>query len=513
MSRLVIYALLCITLGVAFLLGSRMILSGDFYFLYDQARDFLLVKDIVENGNITLLGSRSGIGGFFHGPLYLYVLVPIFILGKGDPFLFTYFFLLIPIVTVLAGFFLAQRLYNSTIALLVAFFLAITPRIWGFVHSTQGLNLIPFLYLFLVYFMIKYIRGEKWAFIFAIFFAGLTFQLETATALILLPVLACCYVLFGGLSSLKDYKTIALSIISFSISVVTFILFDLRHNFLMLRSLFSIFSQTPQSGYLLLPERFMSHLGSLQSVFDSIFIQPNIILLLSSIGIIILCMYQIFKKKIETGLLKELLFFTAVPMIFFVFYLFYAYPIYNEYVLGLTIPVVFLFSLLISHVRKGAVGRGFVFVFMLTTFVLVATIIKSQYIPAYHADVSAGSYRNQKAVVDWIFQDANGQPIGYFVYTPETFTHGMDYLFWYDGKLHNMATPKNEKLPLTYLVLYPPLQNDRGAHEFWKKNTINTTGKVLTRKVFTGGIIVEKVAVTVGEGPVAPTYHQELIFR
>jgi len=504
---------LLLILLMAFFLSSRMILAGDFFFLYDQARDFLLVKDIVENLNITLIGSRSGIGGFFHGPLYLYILAPIFIMGKGDPFAFTYFFLLIPLLTVIAGFFIAQRLYNSIIGLILALFLAITPRIWGFVHSTQGLNLIPLVYLFIIYFMILYIRGNNRAFIFAVFFAGLTFQFETATALMLLPVLGVFYVVFGGISALKDYKIILLSLISFSLSVITFILFDLRHNFLMLRSLFSVFGQAPQDGYLVLPERFISHLSSLQSIFASGFIQSNILLLISSIGIIGVFMYQLVKKKIEIDTLKEVFLFASIPFIFFGFYMLYAYPIYSEYVVGLTIPVLFLFSLMIYYTWKSYVGKIFATAFILITCLLALLMIKSQYIDAYPVDRSAGSYRNQKAVVDWVFQDAEGEPFGYFVYTPETFTHGMDYLFWYVAKSRRMNVPRSEKLPLTYLVLYPPLASDYGAHDFWKKNTINTSGEVLSRKIFTGGIIVEKVAIPAGESPVAPTYYQELIFR
>src|ERR1035437_2616278 len=104
---------LLLILLLSFLLGSRMILAGDFYYLFDQARDYLLVKNIVDTHSLALIGTHSGLGGFFHGPLWLYMLAPIYILGHGNPFSFTYFYIGLQLATVLVGYLVGSKLYGN----------------------------------------------------------------------------------------------------------------------------------------------------------------------------------------------------------------------------------------------------------------------------------------------------------------------------------------------------------------------------------------------------------------
>ena len=151
-------------------------------------------------------------------------------------------------------------------------------------------------------------------------------------------------------------------------------------------------------------------------------------------------------------------------------------------------------------------------VFVLLLLIGSFQLLYSQYSLAYR-NTTAGSYKNQKAVVDWIFKDADGKKFGYFVYTPEIFTSGMDYLFWWEGTEIYNNPPVNAKQEITYLVMYPPLQYDVGAHEYWKKNVIRTRGKVVRTKSFTGKIIVQKLQIPPDDPAPDPNYYQNLIFR
>ena len=56
-------------------------------FFFDQARDLILVNEIVKDGNLKLLGpSASGTqDAVYHGVLYYYVLAPLQLLARGDP--------------------------------------------------------------------------------------------------------------------------------------------------------------------------------------------------------------------------------------------------------------------------------------------------------------------------------------------------------------------------------------------------------------------------------------------
>src|SRR3989338_5220902 len=78
-----------IALGVSF--RSVEILSNNYLFGFDQGRDYLAVKSIIENGKLTLIGSEIGAGaagfsGIFQGPFHYYFLVVPYILFNGSPY-------------------------------------------------------------------------------------------------------------------------------------------------------------------------------------------------------------------------------------------------------------------------------------------------------------------------------------------------------------------------------------------------------------------------------------------
>src|SRR3989344_5699185 len=113
-----------------------MILLGDFFYLFDQAIDYLLVKDIVDTRSLTLIGTHSGLGGFFHGPLWLYMLVSVYVLGSGNPFSFTYFYIGLQLATVFAAYLVGSKLYGFKGGLLISLIIALSPATWSTVPNT-----------------------------------------------------------------------------------------------------------------------------------------------------------------------------------------------------------------------------------------------------------------------------------------------------------------------------------------------------------------------------------------
>ena len=89
-SRIVTYFLL-ICLLLAAVQALLPMIFGTINFHVDVARDFLVIRDIVQNHKITLIGPRSGgIPGVFHGPLWLYLNIPSYLVGHGDPVIVGY---------------------------------------------------------------------------------------------------------------------------------------------------------------------------------------------------------------------------------------------------------------------------------------------------------------------------------------------------------------------------------------------------------------------------------------
>src|SRR3989344_5696971 len=101
-------------LGLLFSLGLYLRISGtfkgDFAFTFDQGRDFLVVRDIVYQHDLRLIGPPSGIEGVFHGVWWYWLLAPVFLVFDGDPTAVVATFNLFGNLAILLGFWLGKLL-------------------------------------------------------------------------------------------------------------------------------------------------------------------------------------------------------------------------------------------------------------------------------------------------------------------------------------------------------------------------------------------------------------------
>lgn len=243
------FFLLGIILVISFFLRSYMYLHGDFSFFLDQARDISLVKEIVVNRDIPLIGARSGLGGIFHGPLWLYIVsIPFFIAG-GDPYwTLVPLFLFVSMGIIFVGYIVGKRLYDSLTGLLIALFLGINPALLQANAVTTNAQVMPLIFLLYIFSIIKYLRGRANYFILAIIAIGLGIHFESAFSIFLLP-LTLIVLLFN--KKFPSIKIIFIGIGCFLLTVSTFIVFELRHNFLMTNAALGLFKGQvkPLKGY------------------------------------------------------------------------------------------------------------------------------------------------------------------------------------------------------------------------------------------------------------------------
>lgn len=97
------------------------------HFSYDQARDAFQALDIIKNWNLKILGPGTDIGGLFHGPLYWYLLSPVYFLFGGSPDAAKIFLIFINLLNIPFIYFFAQTLYkDKRISLFSAFLFAVS---------------------------------------------------------------------------------------------------------------------------------------------------------------------------------------------------------------------------------------------------------------------------------------------------------------------------------------------------------------------------------------------------
>ncbi len=511
--------LLSIIILLAFFLRSYMYLHGDFNFFLDQARDMSLVKEIVVNHDIPLIGARSGLGGIFHGPLWLYMVSIPFFLSGGDPYwTLVPLFLLISMGIVIAGYLVGRRLYDAFTGLLIAFFLAVNPSLLQANAVTTNAQVMPLIFLVYIFSIILFLRGKANYFILAVIAIGIGIHFESAFSIFLIPLTLIILLYQKKFPSLK---ILFISIGGFLLSVSTFIIFELRHQFLMTNAAMRLLhgEVKPLKGYEQFSDivfRMQDRFQHLIQYFFYILFEKNQVAQIMIVVVLVFALTRIltkYKKTTKKDIHKsEYLFFLVLPLLYFGIYIFYPMPLWDHYLLPLVISSIFLFVLSIRMLVGGMYGKLLIGILLIIISLPVVGFLQQKYFTGVYQPTIDGSYLNQKKVVEKIFSDSQGKPFGYFQYSTGVLTYNMDYLIWWENKKYHIALT-NKKMPTTYLILFPAPVGDESAHEFWKKNVIRTKGEVMERWKMDGGIIIEKLKIPQGEDEADPNYYQNLLFR
>ncbi len=503
---------------LAFLIRFQPFIHGDFFFFQDQSRDLLLVKQVVEQSKIILIGSRTGFGGLFHGPLWVFSLVPTYLLSAGNPY-FTLVpaFLLNSMAIVAAGFLLGWKLYGKWVGVVFAFFLGISSPLIAAIYYMTDAHVMPLIFIIYLYFIIKYLRGSQKSLIISFFFAGLGFQYEPAFSALLIPFSVLAILIVRKLTP----KTLILSFLALLISVSNFLFFDLRHKFLMTNAFFSLLRN--QGGTMPGYESFQSipfrigdrFLGLFYSFLTPIY-SKDVLSQILLICIFLLAIWLLFKKLKQKKLNKidrEFIFLFSFPILAYILYILYPYPLWDHYILPITVVPSLLLSISILKLGQKKIFLFlFALLFILQSFYLLNSLIYGYFKSPNKPIPSDSSYINQLTAAKWILKDSAGKPFNYLVYIPSTLTYSMDYLFSWKNLVGSRRITKCSKNGLTYLIYYPPLNGDKNARSFWKNNVIRIKQTPISRNNFNGGILVEKYNNPDGS-MIDPNYCQNLIFR
>ncbi|MFH0979681.1 MAG: glycosyltransferase family 39 protein [Candidatus Roizmanbacteria bacterium] len=504
---------------IAFLLRSKLYLQGDFNYNLDQSRDLLLVKDIVEKNKLTLIGGRSGFGGIFHGPLWLYIILPFFILTKGNPFLtLVPLYVIFDIGLIILGYYFIKKLYSKTAGLIFSLLLAISGPFISFSSNFSNSNIMPLIFLIYLFLGINFLRSKENCLIYLLFILGIGFQFQSAFAIFLLPILIT--IIFIK-KKLPNIKFLFIGLISLIISLSTFILFDIRHNFLMSRSALKILSMnTPPmhayEKYADIGYRIFDRLYGFADYFFRPLYHQNLLVKILTVIILIGFLEIVYKNKNKqnTQFRKEILFLFLIPVLYFSIYILYPYPLWSHYTSALTVSSCLLLSLAISKLI--GLKIKYVALGLILFLIMILAPVFARLIQDYtQQNTEQGGYKKQLSVADYIFKDAKNNSFGYLVYDHGQLTYNMDYLMWWRANKIYHVPLINNKQSLTYLIIYTPPVFAKNGPEYWKKNVIKSGGTIIDRKSFTKDITLEKLKIdnVEKEEPIDPNYFQNLIFR
>lgn len=414
-----------------------------FDFAHDGDLYSWIVKDIVVDKHIRLIGQMTTAPGIFIGPLFYYLLIPFFFLTKMDPAGAIIPITTIGVLTVVSYYYVFSKLFNKEVGLIASFFYAVllSPVLFDrrVVPSTPT-NLWLVWYFYTV---VNILRGNYFVLPIVGLLAGLIWHVHIA----LLPTLAVIPFAMVLSRKLPNPKQITISLIAFFIPFLPFLLFETRHNFSQTTAFIRDFTVNHGGGTGL--AKFNLVIIKIANNIDRFFFYPQGLNLINhTIFAIFILLLGFLLVKNSLMRRAELLTFYFWIGIIVLFYTFSSSPISEYYFANIEIIFLTIVSMVLyllyrsSPFGKYLVVALLVFVFLKNTSFLLTTQVYKK------------GYNERKAVALYIKEDSykKGLPcvsVSYITTPGENV--GFRYFFW----LNNLHVTQIREDSATYSIVIP----------------------------------------------------------
>ncbi len=491
---------LLVLLLVSWVLLSSHLWHGDILFHTDLARDFLVLQDILETKNPTLIGPRSGgIPGVFHGPLWYYMSLVPFAVVQGSPALMGWFWWSLAVLSTIAMLFTVYWFTkNKTLSIGTAIgfsFIAIPFSV------APVNNYLADLFAFVVFAVwLQWLLKPKMLLAALGWFGlGLLVQFQMAFAI---PIAVLWFPVFVYYALKQKNIQQILSVVLFTLPLLSFLVFELRHDWLQVRSVL-IYLQTPSTADISTGSWVAQRIESALTDGLNIFELPKYFAILPLLAIGAAGLWKKKKKPLLTYLtILVLLWYFGWWLLAFGFsgtvWGYYFTPFAGIIVLGLAI-----FS---DHVKWAP--------YLLVVLFIWLAVQRSSAV-LYTPDRFGGA---SWVLLSEIAAEALSEPNrGYFVYSQDQFAYPLKYALSYYADTHSAASATAyTKLPQTVLVKAPDdPKNPYSTAQDWQMNKIGITSEATQVIEYPYGYTIEVFTLTETElnSPVDPNLILDLHFR
>lgn len=215
-----------------------------FEFAHDADLYSWMVKDIVINGHLRLVGQETSAPGIFIGPLFYYLLAPFYLFFNMDPVGSIVPTIIIGLLTILSYFFVFSKLFNWQTGLIGAFLYAVLLSTvshdrWVVPTVTTSIWSVWFFYT-----VIMIARGKLFVFPLLGILVGLIWNIHIA----LIPALIAIPIALLNSKKIPNFKQLVIFFMALIITSLPLIFFELRHNFQQIISLGQNFTLTREGA-------------------------------------------------------------------------------------------------------------------------------------------------------------------------------------------------------------------------------------------------------------------------
>lgn len=461
------------------------LLSGNYLFGFDQGLFYEAVYKIVVLHQPTLIGAEvGGIGGFFQGPGWYYLLSFFFIAFNGDPYgAMVLMFLLGVLSIVLAGL-LFYKQNGIVFALIFSFLIAFSP---GIISQSRffwpPFVITPLTILFIFAIQSTY-SHKKYYLPLAFFLLGIMthFEIATGGSLLLSTIITLFFVRPKNVISAR---IIGITFIAFFVTQLPIVLFDLRHNFIGTKGLlkFLTIGSSTHTTY-----SFSNHIDMYKDVL--LIVTGNWQLALLCLALIVYSTLRILRKKTKTQEKKIILFIILCPTVLFMLFIPLKATLWSWWFLELPVFLCFLLSSSFIYAFRQKKIKIFAFLILLLLFISSSYQTYSWYKNDFLDYGGTAKIRGKIDAIDYIFKDAKRKNFGLLVFSPPVYTYPYDYLIkWYAAKKYNFY-PK-QKITNEFYLLIEPDPEKPWSYKGWI-DTVIKKGKVVKTITLPSGFIIQK---------------------
>lgn len=471
-------------------------LSQNYLFLLDQGRDMMAVKRIVYDLHPTLIGPYTSLQGVFQGPLWYYLLAIPTVIFDGNPWGAVVLMFVISMSVVFVVYLFMTKYFGESVGMFTAFLFAVSPEAVAaatYTWNPHPMWLLILLYIFSFYQLVG-LKNKKFHLVVWPLIA-LMFHFQTALA-VFISIGSLLFLLFFYRDSIRQKKMLY-GLILASVFFMPQVLFELRHDFLMTRSVLSIFSGSDQG--LLVGGEDRSYLNLIQRNislfyynFSTTFVRDGYLKDLPKIALFTLVVSLLLQKKLQLFDKKEwsfIMFIVKIVGIIAILSFLYPFPLRYWFLTGFQSFYLVMFGIILNMLLKPAIGK--LGIFALFGFLLFYSGQRLYYL--YIQPPNDGGIAKIKGKMDalnYIYNDSNGKPFGLLVFNPPVSTDAYDYVLWWYGSRKYKYLPHQEKKGIFYLWI------EQDSSKPWSYigwlETVIKSGKVLETKTLPSGFIIQK---------------------
>jgi hypothetical protein len=453
------------------------LLNTHLFFGPEQGIDFIVVKDLVINHHLTLIGAKTDVGGIFHGPLYYYVLAIPFFLSQGNPLFIAYFFGFINAISVVFMFLLSRKLFDKLTAYIASILYSIS---FGVIVYSRWLSTHPLVFplsLLFFYFLVDFLKGKQKALLFAALVAGLLGQAEFLNILFMFVILVCLIIRFFAIFKKTQVRILAGSFLIYgAVSGLHYLLFDIRHNWLITHSLFKLL--LGRSGYYISFSEVVNQLSEKTPIIIGSFL--GIPFGIFSIGIFAISLIVFYKKNRLNMAASIVTFWLFVPVVILIIT---RHQVLEQlFVLSVNalLLIVAYFLRQVFHFNRILAGVFLVVICWANSYEVFRSFPINQNV-FFQTPQPDLLYRDQMKAVQYIYQQGGSKPFAIQAYTIPYYTQqGWEYLFWYYSKRNQKNEPVQTENIL--FVIVQPDHVDPSHEQAWLHNVVKNWGREVKNK-------------------------------